>query len=128
MITLRPCQVDAENRIRLAFASGFKAPLYVLPTGGGKTIIFSSIAHSADRRGKRVLILCHRVELVDQIVTALGQFDVKPDVIAAGYSKRPTRTRNGFRADPSITVASVQTLVRRLAEYPAPTLIVCDEA
>ena len=104
---------------------GFRAPLYVLPTGGGKTILFASIAQSADRRAKRVLILAHRVELVDQIVTALHQFDVKPDIIAAGYQ----RSKGRYRAtDSAIAVASVQTLVRRLDSYPAPTLIICDEA
>jgi DNA repair protein RadD len=125
VITLRPYQVDGETKIRQAFAAGFKAPLYVLPTGGGKTILFASIAQSADRRGKRVLILAHRVELVDQIVDALRKFDVNPDIIAAGYQ----RSKGRFRAtDSAIAVASVQTLVRRLDSYPAPTLIICDEA
>jgi DNA repair protein RadD len=123
MITLRPYQIDGENKIRQSFAAGHKAPLYVLPTGGGKTILFASIAHSADRRGKRVLILAHRVELVDQIVTALKQFDVNPDIIAAGYHSTTGRVSNR-----SIAVASVQTLIRRLDSYAPPTLIVCDEA
>jgi DNA repair protein RadD len=123
VITLRPYQVDGENKIRQSFAQGFKAPLYVLPTGGGKTVLFASIAQSADRRGKRVLILAHRVELVDQIVTALKQFDVNPDIIAAGYHNTTGRVTNR-----SVAVASVQTLIRRLDLYPAPTLIICDEA
>lgn len=125
MITLRPYQVDGENKIRHAFARGFNAPLYVLPTGGGKTTIFASIAQSADRRGKRVLILAHRVELVDQIVTALKQFDVTPDIIAAGHVRSAGRHRAGSF---SVAVASVQTLVRRMDAYVPPTLIVCDEA
>lgn len=123
MITLRPYQTDGENKIRQSFAQGNKAPLYVLPTGGGKTILFASIAQSADRRRKRVLILAHRVELVDQIVTALRQFDVNPDIIAAGYHSTTGRVSNR-----SIAVASVQTLVRRLDSYVPPTLIICDEA
>jgi len=125
LIVLRPYQVDGENKIRQAFAEGSRAPLYVLPTGGGKTILFASIAHSADRRGKRVLILAHRVELVDQIVDALRRFDVNPDIIAVGYQ----RSKGRYRAtDSAVAVASVQTLVRRLDSYPAPTLIICDEA
>ena len=128
MIILRPYQLDGEQRIRQAFAAGKRAPLYVLPTGGGKTITFASMAHSADKRGKRVLILAHRVELVDQIVGALNQFDVRPDVIAAGYSMYHKRSRTGAHHYHTIAVASVHTLVRRLEDYPAPTLIVCDEA
>ena len=124
MITLRPYQLDGERKIREAFGRGVKTPIYVLPTGGGKTVMFASIAHSAERRGKRVLILCHRVELVDQIVTALAEFGVTPDIIAAGYGRSAGRFRATNR---TVAVASVQTLVRRLDSYPAPTLIIIDE-
>jgi superfamily II DNA or RNA helicase len=37
-----------------------------LPTGGGKTIIFSDIANKAVEKGKRVLICVHRTELKKQ--------------------------------------------------------------
>jgi DNA repair protein RadD len=112
-------------QIREAFATGSKAPLYVLPTGGGKTVIFSAIAESSERRGKRVLIMAHRVELVDQIVASLEQFNVKPDIIAASYQRSSGRYRVTNRP---IAVASVGTLVNRLDQYPPPTLIVIDEA
>ena len=125
MKTLRDYQSAGERQIREAFAAGKRAPLYVLPTGGGKTTIFSSVAHSAERRSKRVLILAHRVELVDQIVESLKDFDVRPDVIAAGYN----RSRNFDRAsNRHIAVASVQTMIRRTKDYPSPTLVICDEA
>lgn len=124
MITLRPYQVEGERKIREAFAAGFKAPIFVLPTGGGKTVTFASIAHSAQRRGKRVLILCHRVELVDQIVVALAEFDVTPDIIASGYGRTGGKRR---ATNCAVAVASVQTLVRRLESYSCPTLIIIDE-
>src|SRR5882757_5121427 len=128
MITLRPYQNDGIQAIRTAFATGSRAPLYVLPTGGGKTVLFSAIAESSEKRGKRVLILAHRVELVDQIVNSLRQFNVNPDVIAAGYGRRAGGT-HGFatRAYHAVSVASVQTLVRRLDAYQDPTLIIVDE-
>ena len=122
MLSLRPYQIDGENKIRQAFVQGHKAPLYVLPTGGGKTVLFASIAHSAQRRGKRVMILAHRVELVDQIVSALKQFNVDPDVVAANYARRNSRTEH------TVIVASVQTLAHRMEHIPKPTLIICDEA
>lgn len=125
MIQLRSYQLEGERRIREAFAAGFKAPLYVLSTGGGKTITFSSIARSAERRGKRVLIMCHRVELVEQIVESLKNFDIRPHIIAAGYHGGGVNYRAGVSA---VAVASVQTLVRRLKDYQPPTLIICDEA
>jgi DNA repair protein RadD len=124
MIELRPQQNIAMQSIRDAYAQGFKAPLLVAPCGFGKTVVFSAMAESAERRRKRVLILCHRVELVDQIVATLKDFGVQPDIIAAGFRRGSGRSRAGNR---SIAVASVQTLVRRLDQYPAPTLITVDE-
>jgi DNA repair protein RadD len=119
MITLRPYQTEGIAQIRAAYSAGFKAPLYVLPCGGGKTRMFSHMAESSERRGKRVLILVHRVELVDQVVESLKDCDVTPDIIAGGYARKQIHR--------PVAVASVQTLVRRLDSYPAPTLIVVDE-
>jgi DNA repair protein RadD len=125
VITLRPYQSSGIAQIREAFAMGFKAPLYVCPTGSGKTTVFAAIAESSEKRGKRVLILCHRVELVDQIVERLKQFNVTPEIIAAGYTRSAGRVRVSNRP---VAVASVQTLIRRLDSYAAPTLTIADEA
>jgi DNA repair protein RadD len=125
LITLRGYQHKGIAEIRQAFAAGAKSVLYVLPTGGGKTVMFSAIAESSERRAKRALILDHRVELVDQCISSLEQFNVHPEIIAAGYQRTGGRERVGNRA---VAVASVQTLVNRLDTYPAPSLIVCDEA
>lgn len=125
MITLRRYQADDVQRIRDAFRTGARAPLYVLPTGGGKTRILANIAQSSEKRGKRVLILAHRVELIDQLYEALRECDVYPEVIAAGYNRSGGRVRSSNHA---VAVASVQTLVRRLDSYAPPTLIICDEA
>lgn len=116
---LRPYQERAISEIRQAFADGARAPLLVSPTGSGKTVTFSAIAESSRQRGKRVLILCHRIELVDQIVAALGQFGIEPQIIAADYPYR--------HGNPHVAVASVQTLIRRLHAVHEPTLIVVDE-
>ena len=42
--SLRPYQQEAVERVRLAFMAGHRAVLFVLPTGGGKTVVFSHIA------------------------------------------------------------------------------------
>ncbi len=120
IVTLRAYQSQAVQDITAAFASGARAPLFVLPTGGGKTRILSHMAQSAERRGRRVLILAHRVELIDQLVSALRETDVEPHVITAGVRSR-TVTQH------AVAVASVQTLVRRLDDYVCPTLIIIDE-
>ncbi|HET9109101.1 MAG TPA: helicase-related protein, partial [Steroidobacteraceae bacterium] len=95
-----------------------RAPLYVLSTGGGKTVLFTHIAHGAAAKGNRVYILSHRQELIDQISVALDLTGTPHGFIAAGY---PT-------LDAHVQIASVQTLVRRLDRTPQPDLIVIDEA
>lgn len=115
---LRPYQSTDLERIRGEYASRHRAVLYVAPTGSGKTVLFAAVSHGAAEKGKRVLVICHRVELVDQIVAALEAEGMTPSVIAAGYPKRAWQ----------VSVAMIQTLVRRLDTIPAPDLIVVDEA
>lgn len=126
MIILRPYQLEGERKIREAFAAGHRAPLYVLSTGGGKTTIFASISHSAMRRDRIVRIMCHRIELIDQIVDTLRKFDVAPGVIASSYEDKGRGRRKPITN--TVTVASVQTLVKRPGIYQHPTLFIVDEA
>ena len=115
-ITLRPHQSAAVDAIRQAFREGKRAPLFVAPTGSGKTVLFSYIAQNAVRKGHSVLILAHRGELLDQISDTLSRFGVDHGFIAAG---RPV-------ADRLTQVASVQTLARR--DPRAFDLVIVDEA
>lgn len=126
VISLRPYQEKAEADIRQAFREGHRAPLLVMPTGSGKTVTFSSIAYSAIRRDRYVRILCHRIELVDQIVSTLRGFDLAPDIIASAYEEKGRGRRKPLMAP--ISVASTGTLVRRLGQYRDPTLFIVDEA
>lgn len=119
VIQLRPYQANDVAAIRRAFGPlQKKRPLYVLPTGGGKTVTFAHITAGAAQKGNRVLILCHRIELLDQISIALKEAMAPHGFIAAGYDDTLRQTM----------VASVQTLVRRLTAIDAPDLIIVDEA
>ena len=116
---LRPYQVRAVDDLRNAFRQGAKAPLLVLPTGGGKTVVFTEITRSAVQRDRSVLILVHRKELVRQTSNKLGWVGVEHGVIAAGHSQ----------SQHAVQVASVQTIVRRLHKLDwTPSLIIIDEA
>jgi len=115
---LRHYQHQAVSNLRIAFRSGARAPLLVLPTGGGKTIILAAITHQALTRGARVLILVHRRELIHQTSAKLTALQVPHGIIAAGVD----------RADAPIQIASVQTLIRRLDTAAQPDLIIIDEA
>lgn len=63
---LRPYQMDSVAQVGAAFQSGSKRVILCLPTGAGKTVIFSDIAARAAAKGKRVAILTHRRELLSQ--------------------------------------------------------------
>lgn len=118
-VVLRDYQQSAVGQVRATFAFGRKAPLLVLPTGGGKTVCFCYVAEQAAAKGRRVLILVHRQELLRQCSAALDRLGVEHGLIAAGCTFRPH----------AVQVASVQTLVRRLTRLDwRPDLIVIDEA
>ena len=122
MLQLRPYQSDAVARVRNSYIEGNRAPLVVLPTGGGKTIIFSYIAANTAARGKRALILVHRVELLRQTSEKLQFAGVHHGLVNPLYTPDITAP---------VQVASVQTLVRRLEDfkrYISPDLIIIDEA
>jgi|DEB0MinimDraft_6_1074348.scaffolds.fasta_scaffold03249_7 superfamily II DNA or RNA helicase len=116
---LRQYQQQAIDDTRAAIRNGARAPLLVLPTGGGKTVIFATIAATAAAKGNRVLILVHRRELIHQASSKLAWVGLEHGIIAAGL---PT-------TDALVQIASVQTLARRLAHMTwQPSLIIIDEA
>ena len=64
---LRDYQQEGVNEIRAQFARGINRVCFQLPTGGGKTITFAYIIAAAVAKGSRVLIIVHRIELIEQI-------------------------------------------------------------
>ncbi len=119
MIVLRDYQEALVGDIRSSYAAGIRRVLAVAPTGSGKTVIFSHIATGAAQRQKRVWILAHRIELLDQISTSLTGFGSTHGFIAADYPER---------RDALVQVAGVFTIARRLDRVAPPDLIVVDEA
>ena len=117
-MALRSYQELAITQLREALARYLRV-LLVMPTGSGKTVVFSEICRLANIKGSSVLILVHRRELVKQASDKLTKAGVEHGIIAAGF--KPS-------AHP-VQVASVQTLARRLLTVPSvPDLIVIDEA
>lgn len=118
---LRPYQREAVTDLRHAFMLGHKRVLFYLPTGGGKTVVFSEIAKGATLIGRRVLILVHRRELLHQAVASLRRLGIQPREIAG---------HQGYIQDCPVHVACVHTIVNRMKFLDANTfdLIVIDEA
>lgn len=119
---LRPYQERAIADLRSTFASGKRAPCLVLPTGAGKTVVAAAIIRAAVQRGKRLLFLAHRVELIEQTVNKLE---------AAGVTNvRMIRAAHDL-GDPTapVVVASIPTLVskRWRDRLPPADLVLFDE-
>ncbi|PZO95559.1 MAG: DEAD/DEAH box helicase [Streptococcus pyogenes] len=122
---LRQYQQDSIDAILSEWSDGRKRTLLVLPTGCGKTVVFTKLTEELVRQGKRVLILAHRSELLEQAsdklqkVTGLGSSVEKAEQSSLG---------SWFR----VTVGSVQTLQRekRLSKFPKDywDVIIVDEA
>lgn len=110
----RDYQDEAIDAVFAAWTGGMQRPAVVLPTGSGKTVIFSHLAHqfrdwrtAADGqplRPRRVVILVHRDELADQTLDKLR-------VVAPHLSLGKVKAADN-EVTAEVMVCSVQTLAR----------------
>ncbi|RAZ83426.1 hypothetical protein DDV93_14040 [Cereibacter johrii] len=83
-VRLRDYQEKGIADLRTAIADGARAPLYVLPTGGGKTTVFGELSRRSVEKGRRVVVLAHRKELVEQAAGRLRLLGLNPSLIMPG--------------------------------------------
>jgi superfamily II DNA or RNA helicase len=89
---LRDYQSHLLDRIESAWFRGNRSILCQLPTGGGKTIVFSAIVNRANKNGLKCLILAHREELIKQAADKIEIITDEPvGIIKAGYSTNSHR-------------------------------------
>ncbi len=120
-----------EGAINKIFKSFEDAPddyhlLYQLPTGGGKTVIFSEIVRQyLKHHNKRVLVMTHRIELCNQTATMLTGFGVDNKIVSSKANLDDQQKYSCF-------VAMVETLNNRLNEGKLDIsnvgLVIIDEA
>lgn len=124
-IKLRDYQREAVAAAHAAHAQGVRRPAEVLATGAGKSIILAEVARTSRHGaagGKRVVVLAHREELVQQ--NAQKVRDVAPDlrvgIVQAGMNQVAAH----------VISASVQTLASpgRRAQLRDVGLVIVDEA
>lgn len=101
--------------------------LFQLPTGGGKTVIFSEFAKRyISQTNKKVLVLTHRIELCKQTSDMLHEFGVSNKIINSDVKTLPDQGQY------QCFVAMVETLNNRLndemIEIDNLGLVIVDEA
>lgn len=122
---LRPYQEEARQSVEADWERGIQRTLLVLPTGCGKTIVFSKITEDMVRNGDRVLILAHRGELLEQ---AADKLRTATGLWCATEKAEESCLGSWYR----VVVGSVQSLQRpkRLGQFPEDYFdtIIVDEA
>lgn len=122
---LRPYQQESREAIQKEWSNGVKRTLLVLPTGTGKTIVFSKVIEDRVRLGERVLVLAHRGELLNQASEKLE----KSTGLKTSLEKAENTSLGSFFR---VVVGSVQTLQneKRLRKFPKDYFdtIIIDEA
>lgn len=122
---LRDYQESARQSIQSEWEKGIQKTLLVLPTGTGKTIVFSKVIEDRVKQGERVLVLAHRGELLDQ---AADKLEKSTGLKTATEKAEETSVNSWFR----VVVGSVQTLMRekRLKRFSKDFFdtIIIDEA
>ena len=123
---LRDYQSEICGKINKAFET-HRSVMMQMPTGTGKTIVLASLVQQflniddnmSHSQRCRVLIVAHRIELIEQTGAFLSHFGIDYGIIARG--KCPAKFRR-------VMVASVQTLSKNLDIDLSPSLVVIDEA
>lgn len=121
---LRPYQEEALQAIRTSLEKGVRKQLVVLPTGGGKTIVFAQLPKMFHGN---MLVLAHREELLAQ---------AKEKILWANPHLKVEieQGQNVADIDADVVVASTATLGRsnsaRIGKFPSNhfATVVVDEA
>lgn len=121
-VTLRPYQREAIEAVLTARREGVRRMVVCLPTGAGKTVIFSELARLARRQ---VLVLAHREEL-------LGQARAKLETALEGqHVVSIERGADRAAADAKVLVCSIRSLheerLARVLQGRDIGLIIYDE-
>ncbi len=104
MIQLRDYQQTAVDEIRSALAQ-YKRCLFCAPTGSGKGFLLGFMASEAAKKGRKVLILSDRTEILKQNIKYVANFQSDVSFINPKQRTIP---------DGQIVVAMTQTMKRRV--------------
>lgn len=116
---LRKYQADILQDLYRSWADNKKRTIIQLPTGAGKTHLFAQLANEFARKQERVLVLCHRLELIEQAKEKISSIcSVDIGIVKSGVKPN---------FDAQIQIASVQSLPKQLDKLGNFGLLIVDE-
>ena len=120
----RRYQKNAVDAVMRSYRKQNRKMMLHLPTGAGKTVIAALIIEALleENKDHKILFLAHRKEIIDQTFDRIS--DHMPEIKIEIEQGR--RKSEGLG---TLVIASVQSIVRRKAEYPLGyfSVIICDE-
>ncbi|WP_273426123.1 DEAD/DEAH box helicase [Marinobacter sp.] len=115
--TLRPYQQEAVDATLTHFRKSDESAVIVLPTGAGKSLVIAELARLAKRK---ILVLTHVKELVEQNHAKYQSYGLEGGVFSAGLKRKESRHQ--------VTFASVQSVSANLDQFRDEySLIIIDE-
>ncbi|WP_019030045.1 DEAD/DEAH box helicase [Colwellia piezophila] len=114
---LRDYQQEAVSAVLKHFRKTNESAVIVLPTGSGKSLVIAELARLAKRK---ILVLTHVKELVEQNHQKYETYGVTAGIYSAGLKLKETQHQ--------VTFASIQSAARNLDDFNEPySLIIIDE-
>ncbi len=106
---LRDYQQDAVSKVLKHFRKSNESAVIVLPTGSGKSLVIAELARLAKRK---ILVLTHVKELVEQNHQKYESYGVTAGIYSAGLKLKQTQHQ--------VTFASIQSAARNLDDFNEP--------
>lgn len=114
---LRPYQQDAVDATLKHFRRSDEAAVIVLPTGAGKSLVIAELARLARRK---ILVLAHVKELVEQNHAKYESYGLSGGIFSAGLQRKEVQQQ--------VTFASVQSVAANLEHFTDEySLLIVDE-
>lgn len=116
--TLRPYQKQAVDATLSHFRQSDASALLVLPTGAGKSLVIAELARLAKRK---ILVVTHVQELVEQNAAKFAAHGRTPGIYSAGLKQRDTAHQ--------VVFGSIQSVAANLEQFANEySLLIVDEA
>ena len=114
---LRPYQREAVDATLNHFRRSDESAVIVLPTGAGKSLVIAELARLAKRK---ILVLTHVKELVEQNHAKYQSYGLEGGIFSAGLKRKESHHQ--------VTFASVQSVSANLEQFQDEySLVIIDE-